>query len=151
MLFQEPEAGCDAYVTKPVDPEELMALLVSELERRGLGGGESDLLDVGPLISEMQDDDDFRPLLERYLHGLPVKLVNIEASHRERDADRLGEALHNLAGSAASYGFPSLSSSARECEEMVRDNCEWELLTEPVGRIIGFLRRAAPGAVVGGD
>jgi HPt (histidine-containing phosphotransfer) domain-containing protein len=150
MLFQEPEAGCDAYVTKPVDPG-ADGLTGFRAGTKGFRWGESDLLDVGPLLSEMQDDDDFRPLLERYLHGLPVKLVNIEASHRERDADRLGEALHNLAGSAASYGFPSLSSSARECEEMVRDNCEWELLTEPVGRIIGLLTRAAPGAVVGGD
>ena len=55
-------------------------------------------------------------LTAEYRRELPQKLERLTALWHARDISRLQEALHGLIGSAGTFGFPELSTAAREAE-----------------------------------
>lgn len=67
-----------------------------------------------------------RKLRSEYLKDAPLRISELWAllervEHRDRGAlDELGRALHKLAGSGGSYGFPGISDRSRAAEQGIQ-------------------------------
>ncbi|NNG15754.1 MAG: diguanylate cyclase [Gemmatimonadales bacterium] len=76
-------------------------------------------------------DDGFRELQAEYLAEVPQRLAELQeglARLRGGEADAQGllrTKLHQLAGSGGSYGFPEISTVAREAEQFIRGEPSW--------------------------
>jgi diguanylate cyclase (GGDEF)-like protein len=80
-------------------------------------------------------DDGFRELQAEYLAEIPVRLAELgEGIARLRGGEADAQALlrtkfHQLAGSGGSYGFPEISTVAREAEQFIRGDPSWTVET----------------------
>jgi HPt (histidine-containing phosphotransfer) domain-containing protein len=86
----------------------------------------------GVLRSEFAGDPDMAELVEYFLQQLPVRVETLNTAVREQNAGQLRRIAHQLAGSAASYGYPSISAAARRIDESLRDAGDAPLAIEPV-------------------
>ena len=58
----------------------------------------------------------FERLRREYLDEMPARLAAMENAARTGDTETLRTALHQLAGSGGSHGFPGISAAARDLE-----------------------------------
>ncbi|MCR9247371.1 MAG: PAS domain S-box protein [bacterium] len=97
-------AGCDDYLSKPVDPHELYKL-VSERAR---------VAETAPV--DWSDDPVFAQLRQGYIASLREVLAEIETARSQNDTTVLQRIAHRLKGTGTSYGYPELSENAARCE-----------------------------------
>ena len=111
--------GCDDFVTKPLVPAQLIRKVERWLRVPGAAEkSEARVADTGQ--STIVNDERFRPILQKFLQGVPGRRAAIEAAQADsRDAELL-TLVHQLKGSAGSYGFPRASELARECQDLLR-------------------------------
>ncbi|HET9293439.1 MAG TPA: Hpt domain-containing protein [Gemmatimonadales bacterium] len=94
-----------------------------------------------------------RSLRRAYLEEAPARVAELhQAAVALRGRDEAAETtlttlLHRLAGSGGAYGFPAVSVTARELEQMVRSEPEWTdarlaELEAGIGRIEAEFARA---------
>ncbi len=94
-----------------------------------------------------------RSLRRAYLEEAPARVAELHrATVALRGRDEAAETtlttlLHRLAGSGGAYGFPAVSVTARELEQMVRSEPEWTdarlaELEAGIGRIEAEFARA---------
>lgn len=139
------EAGCDAYLSKPVTPRQLTTVLAQWLWLSDVPadppGGDDDAPRLG---SSLAGDPRFAPLLLAYRQALPDCASAIELAHQARDEPALAAQLHGLAGSAGSHGFSKISMAARDCETLIRQHRGWHAVKTPMTKLTSLLRQAAP-------
>ena len=80
-----------------------------------------------PRISQMMNDKRFRPILLKFLAGLPERIKAIETARVGGHDEDLLTLVHQLKGSAGSYGFPRISELARECQDGLREQVSREV------------------------
>jgi len=110
-------AGCDGYITKPIDTRELGARLRAYLDRSPAPPAAS-----GPPVERLLPETEMRELRERFLRE-GSRLV------RQWQDDLTGDfqpavvssAIHQWVGAAALLGFSSISLLAREAEGVLRE------------------------------
>lgn len=155
--------GCDAYLSKPVDPEELYGTLARFItpdfrmtEARGTGpvdGREAEIpIDLAPepapepldLRSAMADDPSFAPLLERYVVEIQRRAPELRQAFSEKDLVLVGRIAHQVKGSAASYGFPTITEVAAALERALRgsEGGDAEALVDELARHLEAMRGA---------
>jgi HPt (histidine-containing phosphotransfer) domain-containing protein len=105
--------GFDGRLTKPVEPEALVAAVDGALETRAASG-------VPDREPEPEPDDFLAPLRARFRTGLAGRLLAIEAARMEGEHETLLRELHKLRGAAAGYGFDALAEAAAGAEEAMR-------------------------------
>jgi HPt (histidine-containing phosphotransfer) domain-containing protein len=66
--------------------------------------------------SSRNESDDFAELVEMYVAEMPARIAALSAAVASNDRDQVRRLLHQLVGSAGSYGFNSLSVEARKVE-----------------------------------
>ena len=109
-------AGCNDFVTKPLVPGQLLSTL-----QRWLGKRSRPLDPSMPAKAGNSDREKrFQKLVQGFLGGLPEKVSAIEAARARGDEDSLLTLVHQLKGSAGSYGFQCVSDCARQCEDFLR-------------------------------
>ena len=97
--------------------------------------------------------DALRSLRRIYLDEAPARVAELRrAAAALRDRDEAAETtlttlLHRLAGSGGAYGFPAVSVTARELEQVLRSEPEWTdarlaELEAGIGRIEAEFARA---------
>src|SRR5262249_17904979 len=102
------QAGCTDFMTKPVDAAELREAL-----RRLIAAARP--AEMSPAL------DDFRPLVEEYVRGLPGQVRAIGDALRGGDLVLAGKLAHKLRGSGGMYGFPDLGETAGLLEDAARE------------------------------
>ena len=156
-------AGCDEFLTKPVDaktfPKELASIALSRF-------GEARYLDVEPerpvestsvnvehgpadedasvdevLISEYADDEDMGELIELFVQDLRDDMRKIQVALTDGDLECLGVLAHQLKGSAGSYGFPRLTEQADRLESCVRSGVDPDRLEQEVTDFVKLCER----------
>ena len=123
-------AGMDAYVSKPLRPQELFAAIDGLL-----AGGktaptiapaspETSLTAWNPatILAEVEGDRELLvKLIGRFLEQCPKVLSDIRSSVSQQNSVMLERSSHKLKGSVSHFGAPNAYEAARRLEEMGRD------------------------------
>jgi len=145
------DAGMDGYLSKPLDPPMLFAVV----EQEGNGGGglqtavaERVTFDEGALRHRLSGDQELMTdVIRAFLEDLPVRLAAINDAVTSRNADALRAAAHALKGAAANLSAGGLFEAARVLErvgtESRMDAAEgaWRQLSVEASNVIDVLRR----------
>jgi CheY-like chemotaxis protein len=126
-------AGCDGYLTKPVDRHELLKVLHQSRSWPTPSGSSNasdepapaaparDVLDDAERLTTDLDVDDpeIREIVGLYVDRLPSDLEQLQSAWESRNWTDLSQRVHSLKGSAAMTGFSRLSEAARELEDIL--------------------------------
>ena len=99
------EAGCDDYLTKPVDP----GRLIDVAAKWASGKKEA-------IASEFANDPDLASILDTFVEALPEKVAAMRLALGGGQHDELRRLAHQLKGAGGGYGYPSLTEAARALE-----------------------------------
>jgi signal transduction histidine kinase/CheY-like chemotaxis protein len=145
------DAGMDGYLSKPIDPRMLFAVVEQEADR---GGAEAPsaagrvTFDGDALLHRLSDDQELMTdVIRIFLEDLPVRLAAIHDAVIDRDAQALRTAAHALKGAAANLSAGGLFEASRVLErvgaESRMDAAEgaWRQLSVEASNVIDVLRR----------
>lgn len=72
---------------------------------------------IEPLISQLLvEDPDMRDLVEEFVDGLAIRIVELRTAFEQRDWAQLTTLAHRLKGAGGSYGYPNLGQVASDME-----------------------------------
>jgi signal transduction histidine kinase/CheY-like chemotaxis protein len=142
-------AGMDEYLTKPLDPRQLCAL-VEQMAPEGAPGVEIDgaTEDLPPrVLARVGGDRQLLAEISRlFVNDAPRYLDGIRRALDAHDGESLRRAAHGLKGSAANFDAEGLVTAARALEEIGRTShfedqeAAWRALTWETDHLISILR-----------
>jgi signal transduction histidine kinase/CheY-like chemotaxis protein/HPt (histidine-containing phosphotransfer) domain-containing protein len=127
------KAGCDDYLTKPVDRAKLVALVARYTARQGSGSD---------LVSTLEDDEDMKEILHQFVRDLPERSSAILRASQASDVDTLKRLAHQLKGAGGGYGFPRITEAASAVEQAIDEGVEGSSLQRHVEELASLCRRA---------
>jgi signal transduction histidine kinase/CheY-like chemotaxis protein/HPt (histidine-containing phosphotransfer) domain-containing protein len=133
------EAGCDGFLAKPVDPDELLDTIARHLD----GERTDDATDDAPLLSHLAGHQELESLLVEFVHDLPSRVAAMQTALDSHDLDDLAAHAHRLKGTAGGYGFPPITEAARELEAALKQRLPMGEIEARLGRVRGLCRRAS--------
>jgi signal transduction histidine kinase/HPt (histidine-containing phosphotransfer) domain-containing protein len=144
------EAGCDSYLTKPIDRRDLPSILAKYLPvKEGIGGQtsdpESETLDSGKspsnsqsdksddpsnegiiswerLIDRMGDEETIREIMPIYLKDIKKHFENLSMAVKNGNCSAIASHAHALKGVGRNLGIKTLLETARQMEMSGRAN-----------------------------
>ena len=152
------DAGCTAYLTKPIDLDKLMAMVAH------LAGGEqvspglkkpavmpittykAGSVPRAPVVSRLASNARLRPAVEKFVDRLTGQLDAVEHAWQTQDYKALAELAHWLKGTGGTVGFDAFTEPAKTLEQQAKAGTE-----DGINEVIGELRDLAsrivrPGA-----
>ena len=132
------DAGCVEFVTKPIIPEQLVDVVARHVDMPGVP-----LIEPTPatdLTSAMAENPRFAPLLQAYLDDIPETIELIESCFADANQEGLLRCVHQLKGTAQSYGYPDLGRLAERCQDQLRDGTAVEDMTDSVDALLRHLK-----------
>ncbi len=127
-------AGCDDYLSKPVDRAKLTALVAAFVARTQPSGER--------LVSTLAADDDMEELVRQYVSNLPERSSAILRACQAADVETLKRLAHQLKGSAGSYGFPMITEAAAAVEDAVETGLDRSSIQSRAEELANLCRRA---------
>jgi PAS domain S-box-containing protein len=109
--------GCNAYVSKPIEPDTLLATISRLLAPAGGHQEKAARKKSKPIPNRLPPDPRFAPLVLKYQRGLVEVREDLAAARSKADQDAVYNIAHKLHGTGANFGFPEISEAARDCEE----------------------------------
>ncbi|HYO98359.1 MAG TPA: response regulator [Polyangiaceae bacterium] len=156
-------AGCDDYLTKPIEREKLLEALSSRLSE--MRHSVPPLAPASPprpstslpplpralrrpavLISTYADDLEMAAPVGAFVQGLPSQVTVMRDAARRDDRPKLRRLAHQLKGAAGGYGFPSITEAAARLEASVQDEVGREALEQALSGLLSLCERAQPAA-----
>lgn len=92
------------------------------------------------LTSTMANNPRFATLLQAYLDDIPATIEQIENCLADAYQEGLLRCVHQLKGTARSYGYPDLGRLAERCQDQLRDGTVVEDMTESVDALLRHLK-----------
>jgi CheY-like chemotaxis protein/HPt (histidine-containing phosphotransfer) domain-containing protein len=142
------EAGCSGYLTKPIDPQDLLEAVAGALGGSRpkaapavvpIAGG-----DEQPLVSKLPADDaDFREIIDEFVGQFERNLTALRSAWGVKDLARIAEIAHWIKGSGGTAGFDELTTPAAILERAAKDG-HAEFIVQQIERLESLLRRMAP-------
>jgi CheY-like chemotaxis protein len=120
------EAGMNDYISKPIDPERLFALMEQWLRPQLAGVGIAASESISPLNTKSAlsraggDLELFRELASVFLSDTPALLQSIENAVAASDWDRLERDAHRLKGAVGNFDAAPLAELASRLETVAR-------------------------------
>ena len=130
-------AGCDGYLTKPLDKAELHRTLRRYLPARS---GEPRPGPI-PMTSALAEDPELAEVLGEFVGALPQKVTRMFELLTTRDMAELCRFAHQLKGAAGGYGFPRLSARAGDLEARLQRNATFDEVADLVAEIALLIRQ----------
>jgi CheY-like chemotaxis protein len=126
------EAGMDDYVTKPIDSQQLFAVIEKTLQTFGVArrfaapdpmpapdpSDRREQIDLSALRARLDDDVDFiQEIIGLFLSHSPGLLADIEKAVADRDSQRIERSAHSLKGAVRNIfdGFCAQVAQQLEC------------------------------------
>ncbi|MDH5445115.1 MAG: response regulator [Gammaproteobacteria bacterium] len=108
------DAGCNDYLTKPVNRERLYSLTAKYLDIDETGIIEEV---IQPIHSELLHKDSvINHLLQDFIHELSRMMTNIKMAFVDEQWQSMQETAHDLKGMGGGFGYPQLSDLAEHLE-----------------------------------
>ncbi len=99
-------AGCDNFISKPIDRQEFYSVLGKYL------GGEKNN-NVKSLDNSLDD------ISRKFVASLPEWLEEIKQAYTDDNNDSVAKLLHKMKGMGGSFGYPTLTDYSLELEELL--------------------------------
>lgn len=123
--------GFDDYLGKPLDMKQLNVVFgkffapMEAADPRASNGAiaqnVADTVAEPTIKNELWNDEDFRPLVESFIGGLSDYQAKLKSALNEKHWAELQSLAHQLKGSGGSFGFPSVSTAAKELEILLKN------------------------------
>ena len=118
------QAGCDLFLTKPIDIDALIAAVASLLGGKKLGPAAAPAAtaavaapETAPAItSRLAGDKRLVPIVHKFLRKLHERLAEVPALEARSDYREIANFAHWLRGSAGSMGYDAFTNPAAELE-----------------------------------
>jgi signal transduction histidine kinase/CheY-like chemotaxis protein len=141
-------AGMDEYLTKPLDPRRLCALVEEMAGAAPADAPRGEAFTVSmELLARVGGDRELLAEISRlFIDDAPRHLEKIRQAIDARDGESLRRAAHGLKGAAANFDADGVVNAARALEEIGRTgefdahDAVWQTLTFETDRLIGILR-----------
>jgi len=130
-------AGCDDYLTKPVNRAKLTATVARFLDGAPAPGESGE-----HLVSTLANDGDLGALVRRYVRDLPERSSAILRALQASDVETLTRLAHQLKGSAGAYGFPLITEAAAAVEAAVASGLDGAAVQSRAEELATLCRRA---------
>ena len=128
-------AGCDGYLTKPVNRAHLVATVAHFVGTRESKSGPM-------LVSSLADDEDMKEIVHQFVRGLPERSAAVVRACEGRDWTTVKRLAHQLKGAAGGYGFAGITDAAKDVEQAVEDALDAPSLQRRVETLADLCRRA---------
>ncbi|MCG6969440.1 MAG: response regulator [Gammaproteobacteria bacterium] len=116
------EAGCDDFVSKPVDREHLLQVTARYLKVTPCEAS------CTPIHSTLAiEDAAFKELVAQYVNRLPEVVDELIQAVEQKQWDNVLFHAHKLRGSGGGYGFSQLTDIAAKVSLQVNNKNYWEL------------------------
>jgi CheY-like chemotaxis protein/HPt (histidine-containing phosphotransfer) domain-containing protein len=141
-------AGMDEYLTKPLDPRQLCALVEQMAGGAASGHTGDELISIPTeVLARVGGDRELLAEISRlFVDDAPRHLAKIREALGARDGEALRRAAHGLKGAAANFDAEGVVQAARALEEMGRTGefdaheAVWRTLSVETDRLISMLR-----------
>jgi two-component system CheB/CheR fusion protein len=127
-------AGCDDFLTKPIDPQALLGTIGQHL-RPGAGSPRR----AAPIPDR---DPELAEITATFVAGLPDRAAALERSLAANDLESLAVLSHRLKGTAGGFGFPAITEAAGRLEASAKARGSLDEIGEHVRRVVDLCRRA---------
>ena len=150
------EAGCDGFLGKPVDIDQLTGLLRERLlekvsaepliavdHSKVVQSREADPSTEfeGTITSTLPTDDEmFRPIISKFIERMPARLEEMCDAWEARDYPRLAELAHWLKGAAGTVGFDVFTEPAKRLQLLSEEQLEPDV-EEALERVVDMATR----------
>jgi CheY-like chemotaxis protein/HPt (histidine-containing phosphotransfer) domain-containing protein len=130
--------GCDDYLSKPIDRARLRAVVERSLAAREPAAGE-------PRANgnSAEAEEDLESVTAEFAAMLPERARTIAEAIATNDNARASHLLHQLRGSAGSYGFASVSDAASDVESAISGSAAEQDVRAAVGELLSACRLVA--------
>jgi HPt (histidine-containing phosphotransfer) domain-containing protein len=137
------EAGCSGYLTKPIDPQDLLEAIAKALRSQPSKPPTSvSETDDQALVSKLPTDDpDFREIVNEFVAQLASNLAALRAAWARKDMPRIAEIAHWVKGAGGTAGFDVLTAPAAILERAAKDG-QPDFMMQQIERLETLLRRA---------
>lgn len=113
------EAGCDAYLTKPLRKEVLIETVYAVLT--GLMPRSTMLSERRPRLTSLYWEEELlRDLIVEWVDELNEKMSVLSTAEMRRDRTAMQRVGHQLKGTAAGFGYPEVGVVAARLEDIAR-------------------------------
>ncbi|MDN3522598.1 ATP-binding protein [Halomonas ramblicola] len=149
-------AGCDDYLSKPIDRPLLLATVESYLKHdqvvgpeptttATLSGSDESGEGGGPLYSSFADDPDMEELVVGFVERLPLQVHDIRSAVDAGDLGLVRRLAHQLKGAAGGYGFMPVSRDAGALEVAAKHANQVSEVFDAMNCLAATCDRVRPG------
>jgi PAS domain S-box-containing protein len=137
------QAGCSGYLTKPIDIDQVMALLAKYIKVEGVqrrreqefptqATSNSPLLsprasmpdlttESAPLVSRLASNINLRNVINIFVERMPKQLAAMQTAQQNSNWEELANLAHWLKGSAGSVGYDGYTEPSKFLEEAAKE------------------------------
>jgi PAS domain S-box-containing protein len=141
------QAGCDVFLTKPIDIDAMLGAVVSLLGGSniepvaGTAAPAPAAAEAAPAItSRLAGDKRLVPIVHKFLRKLHERLAEVPELEARNDYREIANFAHWLRGSAGSMGYDAFTSPAAELEAAAKD-AEGERVAQLLNQVRDMARR----------
>jgi signal transduction histidine kinase/DNA-binding NarL/FixJ family response regulator len=136
------QAGCDAYLSKPIDPAQLLATIAKYVQapidtQGALNTGATSRTSVN-----LSETARFAPLLTKYMRGLPNVMTAIRTAMEAGNTHNIRAIAHRTRGTAENFGFPELTRAAGLLEDTIDEESSVERIAAGVDAVLCLMQSA---------
>ena len=136
------KAGCVDFVTKPIGREVLFGAVSNYLEK-----SDNHSFDEEPILSTLLEEDaEFIDLVQKFINELPNYRDKVDGFLAEENWQELRAVIHQIKGTAGSYGYQVITEQAAKVEFQVI-NKNYHEVAILVNQLHNLIKRAITGFV----
>ncbi|MDH5219185.1 MAG: response regulator, partial [Gammaproteobacteria bacterium] len=130
-------AGCDGFVGKPINRNELYSILKQNLKQSDETQNEL------PLSSSLlEEEPELVDLVQKFINNMPELIQQYRTSYNNKNWKQLKEDIHVLKALGGGHGYQDITNTALHIEQCITSN-EYEAIEQHLSHLDKLTTRAA--------